>query len=115
MREWKMLQIIPAQSGWKAIHCQEAENGQVKISSRAIICWALVEPIGAENALQTEVRGVVQESHQLVIVGDLIKTDKREEGVGENQYFLGADQRKYRLIAGLSLSCPSAIVIKRSE
>lgn len=89
MIEWKMLQIIPAQSGWKAVHCQEADNRQVKISSRAIICWALVEPIGAQNALRTEVRGVVQESHQLVIVGDLIKTDKREEGVEGNQYFLG--------------------------
>ncbi len=90
MKEWKMLQIIAAQAGWKAIHCQESENRQVKISSRAVICWALVEPIGAEDALRTEVRGVVQESNHLVIVGDLIKTDKNgEEGVEGSQYFLG--------------------------
>jgi len=90
MKEWKMLQIIPAPAGWKAIHCQESENRQVKISSRAVICWALVEPIGAEDALRREVRGVVQESNRLVIVGDLIKTDKNgEEGLERNQYFLG--------------------------
>jgi hypothetical protein len=90
IKEWKMLQIIPAQPGWKAIHCQESENRQVRISSRAIICWALVEPIGAEDARRTEVRGVVQESSHLVIVGDLIKTDKNgEEGVEGNEYFLG--------------------------
>lgn len=90
MKEWKTLQIIAAQAGWKAIHGQESENSQVKISSRAIICWALVEPIGAEDALRREVRGVVQESNRLVIVGDLIKTDKNgEEGGDENQYFLG--------------------------
>jgi hypothetical protein len=90
INEWKILQIIAAQAGWKAVHCQESENRQVKISSRAIICWALVEPIGAEGALRTEVRGVVQESNQLVIAGDLIRTDtKREESAEGNQYFLG--------------------------
>lgn len=89
-KEWKILQIITAQPGWKAIHCQESENRQVRISSRAIICWALVEPVGAEDALRREVRGVVQESNHLVIVGDLIKRDKNgEEGGEENQYFLG--------------------------
>jgi hypothetical protein len=87
---WKIFQIIAAQPGWKAIHCQESENGQVKISNRPIICWALVEVIGEDDALRTEVRGVVQESNHLVIAGDLIRTDKiGEEDVGGSQYFLG--------------------------
>ena len=87
---WKILQIIGAQPGWKAVYCQGSQNGQVKISHRAIICWALVEAIGADDVVQTEVRGVVQESNYLDIVGDLITSDKiaEEHEIG-NQYFLG--------------------------
>ena len=89
---WKILQIIGAPPGWKAVYCQGSQNGQVKISHRAIICWALVEAIGADDVLQTEVRGVVQESNYLAIVADLITTDKikiaEENDIG-NQYFLG--------------------------
>jgi hypothetical protein len=89
---WKILQIIPAHSGWKAVHCQESETSQVKISNRAIICWALVEGTSDNNVPRTEVRGVEQESNHLVIVGDLIKSDKiGEDGVDRNQYFLGYD------------------------
>jgi hypothetical protein len=69
---------------------RESGNGQVKISNRTIICWALVEFIGEDDALQTEVRGVEQKSNHLVIVGDLIETDKiGKESVDENEYFLG--------------------------
>ena len=90
IKGWKIVQIIPAQSGWKAVHCEETANRQVKISNRTIICWALVEAIGEGDALPTEVRGVVQESNHLMIVGDMIKTDKiGEEGVNGSQYFLG--------------------------
>jgi hypothetical protein len=89
-RGWKVRQIIAAQAGWKAVHCQESANGQVKISNRAIICWALVEAIGEEDPPRTEVRGVEQESNGLVVVGDLIKTDNGvEEGGNGNEYFLG--------------------------
>jgi hypothetical protein len=90
IKGWRILQIIAAQPGWKAVHCEESENRQVKISNRAVICWALVESVEEDDALRTEVRGVVQESSQLVIVGDLIKTDKNGDGgVDGNQYFLG--------------------------
>jgi hypothetical protein len=87
-QRWKVRQIIAAQSGWKAVHCQESANGQVKISNRAIICWALVEAIGEDAGPRTEVRGIEHESNRLVVVGDLIKTDKEETGDG-NEYFLG--------------------------
>jgi hypothetical protein len=86
----KILQIIAAQPGWKAVYCQESENKQVKISHRVIICWALVEFIGADETMQTEVRGIVQESKQLVMVGDLITAEKISEDDGMNkQYLLG--------------------------
>jgi hypothetical protein len=86
----KILQIIAAQPGWKAVYCQESENKQVKISHRVIICWALVEFSGTDDSLQTEVRGIVQESKQLVMVGDLITAEKISEDVGMNkQYLLG--------------------------
>lgn len=89
-RGWKVRQIIAAQPGWQAVHCQESANQQVKISTRAIICWALVEAIGKGDAPRTEVRGVEQESSSLVIVGDLIKPDKNGiEGADGNEYFLG--------------------------
>jgi len=90
-KRWKILQVIPAQAGWKAVHCQEADNSQVKISNRSVICWALVK-IEEDGAARTEVRGVEQKSTQLVIVGDLIQTDKTaERGVNRNEYFLGYD------------------------
>ena len=90
IKEWKILQIIPAQAGWKAVCCQESDNRQIEISNRGIICWALVEARGEDSVLQTEVRGVVQQSNHLVIVGDFIKTSKvGEEEVDGNQYFLG--------------------------
>jgi hypothetical protein len=87
---WKILQIIAAQPGWKAMYCEESANRQVKISNRVIICWALVDAIGAGDARRTEVRGIVQESNGLSIVGDSI-ANGRIGAVGENgnQYFLG--------------------------
>ncbi len=89
-KRWKILQIVSAQPGWKAVYCQESENNQVKISNQVIICWALVESTGADDALQTEVKGIVQESNHLVIVRDLITTEKLgEEEVLGNQYLLG--------------------------
>jgi len=87
---WKILQIVAAQPGWQAVYGQGSERSKVNISNRVIICWALVETIGADDALRTEVRGVVQESNQLIVVGDLITADKigEEDALG-NHYFLG--------------------------
>jgi hypothetical protein len=87
---WKILQIIAAQPGWKAMYCEESANRQVKISHRVIICWALVDAIGAGDARRTEVRGIVQESNGLGIVGDSIANGSIG-AVGENgnKYFLG--------------------------
>src|SRR3972149_2843894 len=86
----KILQIVPAQPGWEAVYGQVSDRKEVNISNRVVICWALVETIGADDALRTEVRGVVQESNQLIVVGDLITADKiGEEDAMGNQYFLG--------------------------
>ena len=86
----KILQIVAAQPGWKAVYCQELENKQVKISNQVIICWALVESTGVDDACRTEVKGIVQESSNLGIVGDLISTEKMaaEQALGK-QYLLG--------------------------
>ena len=73
-KSWKILQIIPAQGGWKAVHCQELEDRQIEISNRPIICWALVEPVGETTVAQTQVRGIEQESNDLAVVEDLINT-----------------------------------------
>ena len=87
---WKILQIVAAQPGWKAMYCQESANRQVKISHRVIICWALVDAIGAGEARRTEVRGIVQESNNLGIVGDSIANGSMGEADAMgNQYFLG--------------------------
>lgn len=85
-RGWKILQIIPAQGGWKAVHCQESANKQVEISNRPIICWALVEPVGASATVRTEVRGIEQGANDLAVVEDSINT---ENGTDRSQYFLG--------------------------
>jgi hypothetical protein len=87
---WRILQIVAAQDGWKAVYCQESQNQEIKTSHRPIICWALVEALGATDGLRTEVRGVVQESSRLVIVGDLMTTDEvGEKDRIEQEYFLG--------------------------
>ena len=87
---WKILQIIPAQEGWKAVHCRELENKEIEISNRAIICWALVELAGDGDVARTQVRGIEQESNNLTVVEDLIHPDKASEnGTDRNQYFLG--------------------------
>jgi hypothetical protein len=89
-KSWKILQIIPAQGGWKAVHCQELEDRQIEISNRPIICWALVEPVGETSVVRTQVRGIEQELNDLAVVEDLISTeDIRENGADRNQYFLG--------------------------
>jgi hypothetical protein len=89
-KSWKILQIIPAQGGWKAVHCQESENKEIEISNRSIICWALVEFVGENAGVQTQVRGIEQDSNGLAVVEDLIHTDKVwEDGADRNQYFLG--------------------------
>ncbi|HYY25418.1 MAG TPA: hypothetical protein VE689_08010 [Candidatus Udaeobacter sp.] len=89
-RRWKILQIIPAQGGWTAVHCQESKNHQIEISNRPIICWALVEPVGESAIVQTQVRGIEQESNELVVVEDSIGADGVEsDGTDRNRYFLG--------------------------
>ncbi|OGQ82878.1 MAG: hypothetical protein A3F90_20140 [Deltaproteobacteria bacterium RIFCSPLOWO2_12_FULL_60_19] len=87
---WKILQIIPAQAGWKAVHCRESENKQIEISNRPIICWALVEPAGETAIVRTQVRGIEQQSDDLAVVEDSIGTEEvGKDGTDRNQYFLG--------------------------
>ncbi|HTN70386.1 MAG TPA: hypothetical protein VMO00_04785, partial [Methylomirabilota bacterium] len=89
-KNWKILQIIPARGGWKAVHCHELENKQIEISNRCIICWALVEPAGGTTASGTQVRGIEQESNDLAVVEDSISAEEvGEDGRDRNQYFLG--------------------------
>jgi hypothetical protein len=84
------LQIVAAQAGWTAVFCEESQSKEIKTSNRPIICWALVEALGGTDGLRTEVRGVVQESTRLVIVGDLMTPDAvgEKDWIGK-EYFLG--------------------------
>jgi len=87
---WKIQQIIPAQPGWKAVYCQGSNIREVRISNRVIICWALVETVGTDGALRTEVRGVVQDANRLIVVGNSTAADPMTNGDStENQYFIG--------------------------
>jgi hypothetical protein len=89
-KTWKILQIIPAQAGWKAVHCEQSVNREIKIYSRPIICWALVQPRGESGDGQTEVRGMEQNLHDLIVVDDVIEIDRAgEDDSDRNQYFLG--------------------------
>lgn len=85
---WKILQIIPAQSGWKAVHCEESATGEISIFNRSIICWALVEPIGKAEPAGTQVRGIEQGVKDLAIVENLAVATNGRERI---QYFLGYD------------------------
>jgi hypothetical protein len=89
-KNWKILQIIPAQAGWKAVHCQKSQNKEVEISNRSVICWALVEFVGESALARTQVRGIEQGSNGLAVVEDLLHADRvSEDGTDRNQYFLG--------------------------
>jgi hypothetical protein len=89
-KNWKILQIIQAQDGWTAVHCQESKNHEIKISNRPIICWAVVEPVGETRVVRTEVRGIEQGSNDLAVVEDLINAEEvGGNGTHPNQYFLG--------------------------
>jgi len=59
---------------------------------RAIICWALAQANGENDAMRTQVRGIEQESNRLVVVEDLINSEEiGEDGIDRNNYFLGYD------------------------
>jgi hypothetical protein len=89
-KTWRILQIIPAQAGWKSVHCRESDGKEIRIFHRPIICWALVESIGEAAGARTQVRGIEQESNGLVVVDDLISTEEiRSDGIDPDQYFLG--------------------------
>ena len=89
-KNWKVLQIIQAQGGWTAVHCQESEDHEIIIFRRPIICWAVVEAAGDTAVARTEVRGIEQTSSQLVVVEDFINTEQDDGyGTDRNQYFLG--------------------------
>jgi hypothetical protein len=88
-KNWRILQIIPAQGGWKAVHCEGSANAEIKISNRAIVCWALVEPAGGSAVGQREVRGIEQNSNDLTVVDDVIDMDEVGDDTDRNQYFLG--------------------------
>jgi hypothetical protein len=91
-REWRIKQIISAQPGWKAVHCGAAENGQVVMYNRAIICWALVEEAGVSDGGCTQVRGMEQRFDDLIVVDDGIDTAMPPGDGGDcHQYFLGYD------------------------
>ena len=117
-KSWKILQIIPAQGGWKAVHCQELEDRQIEISNRPIICWALVEPLGETAGVRTQVRGIEQELNDLAVVEDLINAeDIRDDGTDRNQYFLGYDDPEAHKESDYSdqASQPSASDRKRKK
>ena len=89
---WKILQIIPALGGWKAVHCQELANQRIAVSSRSIICWALVESTSDRVDQQTQVRGIEQGTKSLVVVEDLLLVPAATDAdIDRNQYFLGYD------------------------
>lgn len=87
--QWNIKQIMPAQPGWKAVHCVESENGQVVILNRTIVCWALVEGVGVRES-QTQVRGMEEGECDLKVVDDSIAAKTiRGNGLACNQYFIG--------------------------
>jgi hypothetical protein len=88
----KIKQIISAQRGWKAVHCTQSESGQVAMSERAIVCWALVEQNESGEVKRTEVRGMEQRFDDLIVVGDIIKAVTiSADDIDRNEYFLGYD------------------------
>jgi hypothetical protein len=91
-KQLKIKQIISAQRGWKAVHCTQSESGQVAMSERAIVCWALVEQDEPREVKRTEVRGMEQRFDDLIVVGDIIKAvTVRADDIDRNEYFLGYD------------------------
>ena len=88
-KAWKVLQIIPAQVGWKAVHYQAPTEDEIQILNRTVICWALVEAIGVGG---TQVRGIEKQEDHMAVVEDLVdRAENGKAGTGLPQYFLGYD------------------------
>ena len=93
--EWKILQIIPAHSGWMAVYGQESENREIEVSKRPVVCWALIAEIAVIRDKRKEtgrrkVQGLEQSGVLLDLSEDFIISDRLEKGsVDPNQYFLG--------------------------
>lgn len=89
-KNWKILQIIQAQGGWTAVHCQESKDHEITIFNRPILCWAVVEAVEGTGVVRTEVRGVEQQSNHLAVVEDFINAEQVDGyGTDQNHYFLG--------------------------
>ena len=89
-KNWKILQIIQAQGGWTAVHCQESKDHEITIFNRPILCWAIVEFVESTGVVRTEVRGVEQQSNHLAVVEDSINTEQGDGyNAAPNHYFLG--------------------------
>jgi len=94
-KEWKILQIIPAHSGWMAVYGQESENREIEVNKLPVVCWALVaEIVVIKNKRQEtgrrKVQGIEQSGVLLDFAEDFIVSDRLEKGsVDPNQYFLG--------------------------
>ena len=89
---WKIVQIIPAQVGWKAVHCQASTDKHLEIFTRSVVCWAIVEKTSGSDAVFTEVRGIEQGANELAVVEDIIRKDGiGDDGIDRNLYFLGYD------------------------
>ena len=94
-KEWKILQIIPAHSGWMAVYGKESENREIDVSKQPVVCWALVaEIVVIKNKRQEtgrrKVQGIEQSGVLLDFSEDFILSDRLEKGsVDPNQYFLG--------------------------
>ena len=94
-KEWKILQIIPAHSGWRAVYGQESENREIEVSKRHVVCWALVAEIvviknKSKETGRRKVQGIEQSGVLLNFSEDLIISDRLEKrSVDPNQYFLG--------------------------
>ena len=39
----KIVQITPANSGWRALHVARGDNGKVELIAAPLACWALLE------------------------------------------------------------------------
>jgi hypothetical protein len=88
----RIVQIIPAQVGWKAVHCQGSTEKHLEISTLTVVCWAIVDSGTGDNPGRTEVRGIEQGANGLAIVADQIRSDGvGTDGVDRNVYFLGYD------------------------
>jgi len=110
----KILQIIPANEGWKAMH---ARGGSDPLLIQEIICWALIERINKDSEVDQSVIGIARHAFDEITVcegSSFLGYAPPRMDEEEKKYFIAAAQAKIDEW-GRTKHCPFVTIMRCSK